>query len=66
MCRNMQHTMLCRFSAELLGWQATYPLTNDLKLVAAGDELSMLTIPQVITAYKVQVLVPAWVWSFHG
>ena len=50
----------------LLGWQATYPLTNDLKLVAAGDKLSMLTIPQVITAYKVQVLVPAWVWPFHG
>ena len=58
--------MLCQFSAALRGWQAAYPLANDLKLVAAGNKLSMVTIPKIITAYKVQVLVPAWVWSFHG
>ena len=62
----MHRTMLCPFSTALLGWQGTYPLADDLKLIAAGDKLSVLTVPKVIAAYKVQVLVPAWVWSLHG
>lgn len=37
----------------------THPLPHHLKLVGTSYQLGVLAVPQVITAHKVEVLVPA-------
>lgn len=46
--------------------ESPHPLPYDLKLIATGNQLGVLGVPQIITAHKVQVLVPAWIGALHG
>lgn len=43
-----------------------HPLAHHLKLVATSNQLGVVAVPQIITAHKVEVLIPARVGPLHG
>lgn len=46
--------------------EGSHPLAHHLKLIATSHQLGVVAVPQIITAHKVEVLVPARVGPLHG
>ena len=44
----------------------SYPVSNNLELVPASHQFLVFGVEKVVTAHKVQILIPARVRPLHG